>query len=162
VEAARDARPEDVERIGELAREAIDELRTQRGGRLWAGREARAEPIETLLATAVGDDVHRVLVGTLDDVVVAYAVAHVESLLDGGPLAVIDDLYVEPGARGVGVGEALMDELLAWARHHRCIGIDAFTLPGNRATKNFFEAHGLTARAILVHRDLTGPEDAPT
>lgn len=38
-----------------------------------------------------------------------------------------------------------------------CLGIDALALPGNRETKNFFEASGLTARAIVVHRSLGGP-----
>ena len=33
-------------------------------------------------------------------------------------------------------------------------------LPGNRATKNFFERYGLTARALLVHRRLR-PERRP-
>jgi len=93
-------------------------------------------------------------VGTLDDVVVGYGVLRVERLADGDRLAVVDDLYVEPGARGVGVGEALMQTLIERATEASCIGIDALALPGNRATKNFFEASGLTARAIVVHRSL--------
>jgi hypothetical protein len=32
-------------------------------------------------------------------------------------------------------------------------------LPGNRATKNFFETFGRTARAIVVHRTLNPPAD---
>lgn len=162
MEAARIAQPEDVERIAELARQAVAELQTQRGGRLWASREARAEPFEASLRAALTDDSHLVLVGSWHDHVVGYAVAHLEHLRDQRPLAVIDDLYVEPDGRGVGVGEALMGRLLDWARTHRCAGIDAFTLPGNRATKNFFEAHGLTARAILVHRELEPPGDGTT
>ena len=162
MEAARPATPEDVPRITELARMAIDELRTQRGGLLWSSREARAEPFDESLTAALADDVHLVLAGTVDDAVIGYAVAHLEHLRDDRPLAVIDDLYVEPEGRGVGVGEALMEVLVAWAREQRATGIDGFTLPGNRATKNFFEAHGMTARAILVHRDLASdPDGAP-
>jgi ribosomal protein S18 acetylase RimI-like enzyme len=153
-EAARRATPHDVARVAELAHVAIDELRTQRGGRVWASREARAEPLDVALAAALADAAHVVAVGTIDDVIVGYAVARLEHVRDDHPLAVIDDLYVEPEARGVGVGEALMDLLIDWANGQAAAGIDAFTLPGNRETKNFFEAHGLTARAILVHRDL--------
>lgn len=153
-EAARRATPNDVARVAELAHQAIDELRTQRGGRVWASREARAEPLDASLAAALAETAHVVAVGTIDDVIVGYAVARLEHLRDDHPLAVIDDLYVEPDARGVGVGEALMELLLEWAHGQEASGIDAFTLPGNRQTKNFFEAHGLTARAILVHRDL--------
>lgn len=159
MEAARAARVEDVPRITDLARLAVEELRTQRGGLLWANREARAEPLDASLTAALADTFHLVVAGTLDDAIVGYAVAHLEHLRDDRPLAVIDDLYVEPDGRGVGVGEAMIEMLLGWAREHRATGIDAFTLPGNRATKNFFEAHGLTARAILVHRDLSSGSD---
>lgn len=158
VEAARVATEADIEHVATLARQAIEELRHQKGGALWAVREARAEPLEDSLRAAMADDVHLVLVGTLDDCPIGYAVAHLEHVRDDRPLAVIDDLYVEPDARGVGVGEALMDTLIEWARRHHCRGIDGFTLPGSRHTKNFFEAHGLTARAILVHRDLSEPD----
>ena len=154
MESARPATAEDVPRIAELARMAVDELSTQRGGPLWASREARAEPFDASLMAALADDVHLVLAGTIADAVIGYAVAHLEHLRDDRPLAVIDDLYVEPDGRGIGVGEAMMELLVAWARERGAAGIDSFTLPGNRATKNFFEAHGLTARAILVHRDL--------
>jgi GNAT superfamily N-acetyltransferase len=161
MEAARLATSDDVQHIGELARLAIAELSAQRGGRLWAIREARAEPLDAALAAALEDAVHLVLAGTIDESVVGYSVVHLEHLRDDRPLAVIDDLYVEPDARGVGVGEALINHVVAWARQHGCAGIDALTLVGNRATKNFFEAHGLTARAILVHRDLEPDTDGP-
>ena len=52
-----------------------------------------------------------------------------------------------------------MDLLIAWCEEHRCTGIDAVALPGNRATKNFFERFGLTARALLVHRRLGDDQD---
>ena len=51
-----------------------------------------------------------------------------------------------------------MDLLLEWCRSRGCVGIDAVALPGDRHTKNFFETFGLTARAIVVHRNLDAPE----
>jgi GNAT superfamily N-acetyltransferase len=101
-----------------------------------------------------------VLVGTFDGVVVGYGLVQRETLRDGTAIAVIDGLYVEPDARGVGVGEALMEEVLAWSVAAGCRGIDGFALPGDRETKNFFERFGLTARAILVHRSLGVGTDA--
>jgi GNAT superfamily N-acetyltransferase len=59
-----------------------------------------------------------------------------------------------PDARSVGVGEALMDLIVAWCEQRRCVGIDAHALPGNRATKNFFETFGFKARLLTVHRPL--------
>jgi hypothetical protein len=48
----------------------------------------------------------------------------------------------------------LMDQLVEWCRERGCIGVDSLALPGDRATKNFFESFGLVARAIIVHRRL--------
>ena len=76
-------------------------------------------------------------------------------LPDGGRLGVVTDLYTEPGARELGVGEVMMDALIAWCREQGCFGVDSLALPGDRHTKNFFESFGLVARAIVVHRSLT-------
>jgi ribosomal protein S18 acetylase RimI-like enzyme len=155
VEAARPATEADVDRITELARAAIAELRVSKGGAVWSRREARAEPIDAALRQEVADaDGYLVMAGTFNDAVVGYAVARVEVLRDGGRIAVLTDLYVEEDAREVGVGEALLGGVIEWAEARDCEGVDGFVLPGNRAAKNFFETWGLVARAILVHRPL--------
>jgi GNAT superfamily N-acetyltransferase len=117
---------------------------------MFLAREARDEAGDDL-SRALEDGSACVLVGTLDDVVVGFASAGAERLRDGTTLAVIGDLYVEPEAWGVGVGEALMDSLLAWASERGCQGVDATALPGDRATKNFFEGSGFTARLLVMH-----------
>jgi GNAT superfamily N-acetyltransferase len=94
------------------------------------------------------------VVGTIDGTVVGYGVARLEPLHDGAVLGVVSDLYVEPEARGVGVGESMMTDLVAWCEARGCVGVDSLALPGDRATKNFFESFGLVARAIIVHRRL--------
>lgn len=151
MEAARPATSSDLPRLAELCREALAELAPTRGGAVFVAREARAEPVEATLAAALDDAAQVVVVGTLDDVVVGYAAATTDALRDGAVLGVIGDLFVEDPARGVGVGEALMDQLLHWFRQRGCRGVDAFALPGNRATKNFFEESGFTARLLVMH-----------
>ena len=99
-----------------------------------------------------------ILVGCLGTVPVGYAVATVEPTR-ALPLAVITDLFVLPEARRVGVGRALIDELVSQAAAAGCGGIQAVALPGDRDTKNFFEAAGLVARMITVHRPLTSDAD---
>ncbi len=153
-ETARRAHPDDLARLAELSRQAHDELRVERGGALWSVREARPEPIEAGLASAIDDPDALVVAGCYDGVVVGFASVHVEPLRDGSMLAVLDEIFVEPDARGVAVGEAMMELVLAWCREQGLQGIDSLALPGTRETKNFFERFGLTARAIIVHRDL--------
>lgn len=153
-EAARPATAADVERMAALAAEAIAEQATDRGGSVWSVREARVLPAEPSLKKAVEDDRTLVLAGTIDDFIVGYAVARTEELRDGRVLGVLTDVYVEPDARAVGVGEAMVDAVLEWCRQQGCSGVDGLALPGNRESKNFFETFGFTARAIVVHRPL--------
>lgn len=155
MESARRAGPHDLNDVVRLAREGQAELRPNRGGAIWSVREARREPIDADIEAAVGGEPGlAAVVGLVDDVVVGYGTMHLETLHDEAVLAVVTDLFVTPEARGVGVGEAMMDLLIEEAEAVGAIGIDALALPGDRATKNFFERFGLTARAILVHRPL--------
>ena len=154
MEATRRATREDASELDRLTRLAIDDLASQRGGALWLLREARIGSVADLLDAIDGNSHRRCILGTLDEVPVGYALGHIEQLRDGSRLAVVDELYVEAQARDVGLGEALLGDLVAWAEQQGCRGIDAFALPGNRDAKNLFEREGLTARAILVHRTL--------
>ncbi len=76
------------------------------------------------------------------------------SLRDGTRLGVITDIYVESEARGVAVGECLMNSLLEWFTETGCEGADAYALPGDRSTKNFFEGSGFSARLLVMHHKM--------
>jgi GNAT superfamily N-acetyltransferase len=151
---ARPAELADVPRLAALCRQALEEMSSARGGALFVLREARAEPIEDTFTAALSDPSRAVFVGVYQDVPLGYAAVGVEVLRDGSSLAVISDLYVEPEAREVGVGEALMGAVLEWAASHRCQSVDASALPGDRLTKNFFESNGFTARLLIMHHRL--------
>jgi GNAT superfamily N-acetyltransferase len=153
-ESARTATPADIAALVPLVAAAGEEKRQQKGGPLWFRRERRWGDPEPDLRAALGEDDCEVAVGTIDDVVVGYGFVRAERLGDGSLLGVVDDIYVDPEARSVGIGEALMGHLLDWCRGQGCFGVDSLALPGDRATKNFFESFGLVARAIVVHRPL--------
>ena len=153
-EAARTACESDIAVVADLIAAVGDEKREQKGGALWFRRERRWTDPPADLAAALAAPDHEVAVGTLDGAVVGYGIVRTERLGDGALLGVIDDIYVDPGAREVGLGAALMDHMLDWCRAQGCIGVDSLALPGDRSTKNFFESFGLVARAIIVHRPL--------
>ena len=154
MEAARPATPSDLPHLVALATDALDELAPLRGGAVFVHREGRAAPVAETLAHDLEDPDAVVIAGTIDETVVGYASGRTEVLRDGSTLGVIGDLYVDEGARSVGVGEAMMGELLEWFRSRGCAGVDATALPGNRATKNFFEESGFTARLLVMHHRL--------
>lgn len=161
MEAARPATEADVPRLAELVRAVTAELEVTRGGAVWRARESRQEPIEAGLEKLLGDPDSRLLAGTIEGVTVAYAAAHIERLADGSRLGIVDDIYVEEEARGVGLGEAMMDVLVAWCEESGCVGMDAMALPGHRQTKNFFEESGFTARQLIMHKPMLREATAP-
>ena len=144
MDAARTAGASDRERIDELRAELFAELTAYRGGDLWVRERA----------SAARADESATYVGTIDEFVVGYGIVQVVELRDGARLGSVTELYVEPDAREVGVGETLVNALLAWCREHDCIGVDATALPGHRAAKNFFEEQGFVSRSLTMHRGL--------
>jgi GNAT superfamily N-acetyltransferase len=158
VERCRPARLEDLPRVAALGRELFAELTPLRGGELWAARDARPEPLEANLAPLLDDPDACVLVGTIDEVIVGFGVLLVERLSTGQDLGRITELFVEPPARSVGVGEAISEQLVAFAVDRGCVGVDALALPGHRDTKNFFEEQGFTARMLVMHHRTPPPE----
>ncbi len=94
------------------------------------------------------------LVGTIGPVVVGALRAVVDVDPDGVRTCTITFLGVEPAARGVGVGRALLTSAREWATTQGASALDSSALPGDRSTKNFFEAHGMVARLIIVRTPL--------
>ena len=97
-----------------------------------------------------------VYVGQFHQVVVGLAAVVTEIRADTGQKRAgrIECLYVEPEARGVGVGSALMAAAVAWCRQQSCVEIDALALPGDRSSKQRYEGAGFSARLITLSRKL--------
>lgn len=142
LEGVRPATPDDADRCRELLAAARRAAASKRGGEQLAA-------LATGMDEAEADERH-VLLGTFDGAVVGIGVAHLGPQRTGR----LDCCYVEPGARGVGVGGALVDGLLRWLAARGCTGVDAPALPGDRATKQLLEGAGFKARLLVLHRRL--------
>ena len=151
---ARPVRPDEVSVVAGLAREARREALDYRGGERWIATEAAPEPLEEHVATLIDDPEAAVMAGVWEGAVVGYGWARHLVRLDGTPIARIEELFVTPDARSVGVGESLLNALLRWARDHELVAVDAFVLPGHREAKNFFETFKMTAHSLVVHTRL--------
>jgi GNAT superfamily N-acetyltransferase len=157
VEGVRPATAADADRCAALCRQALAELGDMRGGSLFARREtglvAKALLRPGGLARLLSDGRRRVLLGTVDDTVVAMAVGRIDAVGEA-PIGIVDGCYVEPEARQVGVGRALLDARVAAFVSAGCRGIDVLALPGDRETKSLLEGAGFKARLITMHRSL--------
>lgn len=162
MEEARAAVPADLDAVDQVARRVAAGMADLRGGELLLAGEAGRGPVRERMARAIDAPDAWAVVGCYDGVVLGWALAGVETLPDGRRLGVIDAIAVDPDARAAGIGEAMMDLVLAELERAGCIGADARALPGDRETKNFFESFGLKARLLTVHRSFgAGVPPAP-
>ncbi|MCH7667423.1 MAG: GNAT family N-acetyltransferase [Acidobacteria bacterium] len=130
------------------AQEALASIEQYRGGTLGAQRFAGIDMRNALSSVTLRSDVC-VCVGTFDAVPVGFSIA-----IDRSPLADLVAIYVDPSARALGIGEALLESVIEWAHRRNLDGIVGEALPGDRSTKNFFETFGLVAHRLIVYRSL--------
>jgi GNAT superfamily N-acetyltransferase len=122
---------------------------------MWPKADGLEHPIVDSLADCiVGDDVV-VLIGEIDSVGFGFMIGFVEPLLErvGEVIGAVRYVFTHLEAREVGVGEAMLDQMLDELRTRGIVRFDAHVLPGHRLVKNFFESGGFSARSIVMHHD---------
>ncbi len=154
LESVREATQADGPRICELADELITTVVGQRGGAelmadVLPGGTDRAGLVAITGIPADGRG--RVVVGSLDQVVVGFATCRVDDRRQP-PVGRLGACYVEPDARGVGVGRLLLEATVSWLEERGCQQVDGLALPGDREAKNFYESAGFKARLLTMHR----------
>jgi GNAT superfamily N-acetyltransferase len=103
---------------------------------------AGAAALEDMVAATSGRQDRLVVVGTTDEAEVGFLSAHCERTRHQ-LIGVIDAIYVEPSARLVGVGDAMINLVVEWCAGRGCAGVDAPALPGSRPAKAFLRATAL-------------------
>ena len=157
METARPARDDDLPACLELLTLALTDARSVRGGPALVGDVTPAELLArwvqaTTAATAPDTTLY---VGEFHQAVVGLAAATVAVRAHASErTGRIECCYVEEQARGVGVGTALMDSMVAWCSRQGCRDVDALALPGDRLSKQRFEGAGFSARLLVLSRPL--------
>lgn len=121
---------------------------------IWALTDGLDERFDMCLFHAISQDDSLVIVGEIDGVTVGFLWATTESMLDragGSRIGRIRLIYTDPEARGVGVGHDMLEVALGDLRSRGIHYFDAPVGPGQRAAKNFLEAHRFAARSIIMH-----------
>ena len=124
--------------------------------KMWPVADGLAEPVDQSLRSILSDDESVVSIGEIDSVVLGFAWGRREALLPqagGAMIGSVRLIYTEEEARGVGVGHEMVTLVLDELRSRGVTLFDAYVSPGHRHAKNFFEAHGFSARRIAMHHD---------
>ena len=83
------------------------------------------------------------LVGSLGDEIRGYALFfHNFSSFQGRPGVYLEDVYVEPSARGKGLGKALLRKVISTGRARGCRRCEWIVLDWNQRAKQFYESLG--------------------
>jgi GNAT superfamily N-acetyltransferase len=149
---ARRAGPGDLDACAVLFAQACAAARDVRGGDALLARSS-PRPADSLVDGWYRSEDAVLFAGTFDGVVVglgAGILEHVDTTLIGR----VACCYVEPEARGVGVGGTLMAALVEWFTERGCRAIDALALPGDRDTKQLFETSGFKTRLLTLRRTI--------
>jgi GNAT superfamily N-acetyltransferase len=154
VETTRPAHEDDRAACVALLTHALADAGARRGGTMLVGG---ATPDEVLTRWLLPEPSGAILyVGEFHHAVVGLAAA--TTFTRGGTTVRsgrIECCYVEEAARGVGVGTALTESVVAWCAEQGCRDIDALALPGDRHSKQRLEAAGFTARLLVLNRPLS-------
>lgn len=150
--SVRPATNADVPRLVALYRDLETEQVAKKP--IWALTDGLDERFDLALFHAMQADESWVFIGEIDGVPVGFVWATIEGMLEragGERIGRIRLIYTEPEARGVGVGHEMLEAVFGALRPLGVRLYDAPVGPGQRATKNFFEAHGFAARSIVMH-----------
>lgn len=147
----RAARNDDAHDIAALEREARASLVDARGGARWLEQHPAVDVGWSTRIAAGG-----VYVAELDAAFTAHGPVIVGFVVldHRDDVAVIDQVYVEPDARELGFGDALLEVAIDEARAAGARLLEGEALPGDRNTKNLYERAGITARLITVSTPL--------
>ena len=112
-ESVRVAELSDREVLRSLAAEARVELSNKRGGDVVERLDPHRADSRAEIVSAVEDPAATLLLGDIDGTPVGYGLMTLRTVVDGSLHATVEEIFVLPEARSVGVGEAIIETLLA-------------------------------------------------
>lgn len=139
-ETVRAIHPQDAVQVAALEQLARTATAGFRGGTVWL---AAHPPVADWAAA------EHTWVATIDDAVVGFLQLRIDP-----PVAEVQQVFVHPDARELGLGDELLATAMEHGRQNGCTAIEAFALPGDRETKNLYERAGVIARLLVMRRGL--------
>jgi GNAT superfamily N-acetyltransferase len=138
----------DVPSVAALERAAVNALESFRGIDVLL----RQSPlINERWNDMIDSSDHLVFVGERESVILGFCLLKIAT---GEKRAQVRQIFVELGARDLGLGAQLLSACEVVARDKRCTYLEGFALPGDRETKNLFERFSMSAQVLFVGKKL--------
>lgn len=151
-ESARRALIGDAAEIASLATAYVAALQGARGGDALAARVRRLADADAVAKLVADTGASVVVVGLYGGVIAGFAHAILRDDAGEEKRVEVEAMYIDAPFRRVGVGEAVLGEIVRYAREEHAPSVDVVALPGDGATKSFLEATGFRARLLVMHR----------
>ena len=125
----------------------------------YEGWQVSPEQVEESLRKMANSDAYQVLLAEDGGQVVGLlGLSFCHTLFHPAPSALIDELVVERGHRGRGVGRQLMAEAIERCRAAGCCEIEVSTERSNEAAQKFYRQHGFSHEAVLFELEFEEDE----
>lgn len=108
------------------------------------------ELIERNFRLLLGSPDAQVTLAVVDGRAGGFALTTIRLILESGPVAELQDLYVEPGLRAGGIGTALISDAQDWARARSAQLLELVVAPNGRDVSDLLRFY---ARRGFVDRD---------
>ena len=89
-----------------------------------------------------------------DDHLIAIASAWISIRLYGGKIVELDNVIVDPAARGGGTGSYFLERLQEWATGEGCVRMELKTYVANSPSHRFYFRHGFSIYAYYFVKEL--------
>ncbi len=118
-----------------------------------------SEQIEDTLRKMANNDAYQVLLAEdKGQVVGLLGLSFRHTLFHPAPTALIDELVVDQGHRGQGIGRRLMAEAIKRCRAAGCCEVEVSTERSNEAAQEFYRQHGFNHEAVLFELEFEEDE----
>jgi ribosomal protein S18 acetylase RimI-like enzyme len=159
----RRATAADVQSVGRLGALLVQEHHNFDQRRFLAAMARTPEHYGSFLGSQLDEPHVVMLVAEREARVIGYAYAAIEGydyMSLRGPAAVLHDLIVDPGHRGLGAGHQLLQEMLSELKSRGAPRVVLSTAEKNVSAQRLFERIGFRRTMIEMTRELGGPGDA--
>ena len=106
----------------------------------------------------LGQSEANITVAVTGNATIGFALTTVRLILESGRVAELQDLYVQPEYRGMGVGSALVTDAARWARDNAADVLEVVIAPNGRDVSHlhqYYESRGFVDEGRrIVHLDV--------